>query len=524
MADGEDCDVVIIGAGPVGVTLALLLARQGVRVIAAEREPDIYPLPRAAHIDHEIVRIFQALGVADEIMATSRVARRYDFLTAGAELLLRFEMGAARTPSGWPASNMIHQPSIEGALRRALSRTASASLRSEWKFGGLEPSGEGVAAHFSTPDGPRTVRARYLVGCDGARSAVREARAIRFEDLAFDEPWLVIDAIVHDSARLPDVNLQICDPARPTTCVLMGEGRHRWEFMMKPDETPEQVTDDAFIAALLRPWDVEGAVTVERKAVYRFHALVADRWRDGPVLIAGDAAHQMPPFAGQGLCSGVRDAANLAWKLADIITRGARDALLDTYQPEREPNVRAIIDMALLMGRTVCIMDPVAAAARDARMLAERADGRAPGAAIHYPALRTGCILAGAPGAGEYFPQPWASGDHAPVRLDDALGDGAWLISRDAAAFAPPAGLVCASLADAPMAPFAADLRVWLARRGADAVLVRPDRYVFGAGSPDALISAWREARGADRVGGAPRPLAQGIAAANSAGAPTRRP
>ena len=490
MAENPACDVLIVGAGPVGVTLALLLAGEGVSVIVADKAPDIYPLPRAAHIDHEIVRVFQSLGVAEEIMATSRQAGRYDFLTAGGEVLMRFEMDGARTPSGWPASNMIHQPSIEAALRRRLAGMSSARLETGWTFRGFEETSESVTATFDTATGPKVVMAGYIVGCDGASSTVREACGAKFVDLKFDEPWLVVDALVLDEARLPTINLQICDPARPTTCVLMGEGRHRWEFMLKPGETAEEVQEDAFIENLLKPWNVEGAVTLERRAVYRFHALVADRWRIGRVLLAGDAAHQMPPFAGQGLCSGVRDAANLAWKLAAIRRGEASDALLDAYQPEREPNVRGIIDMALVMGRTVCITDPVAAAERDRAMLAQRAAGKGPGGGISYPPISAGCVLAGSPAAGEFFPQPW-SGESPPKRLDDVLGPGPWLISRNASP--GTSGKVrCAALTDPALAPFAADLAGWMDRRGVgEAVLVRPDRYVFGSGKPEDLVAAW---------------------------------
>ena len=496
MADSHDCEVLIVGAGPVGVTLAVQLALAGVRVIVADRAPEIYPLPRAAHIDHEIVRVFQSLGIAEEIMATSRQAGRYDFLTADRQLLMRFEMDAARTPSGWPASNMIHQPSIEAALRRRLAQLPAARLETGWTFETYEETPDGVSAVFATPQGRQTVTARYLAGCDGASSAVREACGAKFVDLQFDEPWLVVDALVQDASRLPDINLQICDPVRPTTCVLMGEGRHRWEFMLNPGESAAEVQTDAFIWALLAPWNVEGAVTLERRAVYRFHALVADRWRVGPVLLAGDAAHQMPPFAGQGLCSGVRDAANLPWKLAAILRGEAGAALLDAYQPEREPNVRAIIDMALLMGKTVCITDPVAAAERDRAMLAQRAAGKGPGGAVGYPPISAGCILAGSPAAGEFFPQPWSSAA-PPERLDDRLGPGPWLITRTPADLRDtPLRQAC--LGDPDMAPFAADLTGWMDRRGVgDAILIRPDRYVFGSGSPIDLVRAWTEALGA---------------------------
>ena len=490
-----DCDVLIIGAGPVGVTLALMLAREGQCVIAADRSEGIYPLPRAAHIDYEIVRVLQAVGAAEAVMASSRIASRYDFLTATGEVLLSFDSTGAKTSSGWPPSNMIHQPSLEAALRERLANADTAEIRNGWTLTGLEMSGAGVAAEFATAEGVRTVRARYLVGCDGARSTVRELAGIGLDDLQFDEPWLVIDTIVHDPSRLPDLNLQICDPARPTTCVQMGAGRHRWEFMMLPGETAEQVSDPAFIAERLKPWNVEGAVSFERSAVYRFHALVARDWRLARVFLAGDAAHQTPPFAGQGLCAGLRDAANLAWKLAAVLSGEAGDALLDSYQTEREPHVRAFIDLALMMGRTVCITDPAAAAARDAAMLAQRTEGKSPSQPLGAPPLTCGCLMAGSPGAGEVFPQPWTVDG---TRLDDVAGAGAWLITRTD--LGPAEGVNALSLDCASLQPFASDIASWLDKQGAEAVLVRPDRYVFGTGSAESLLESWSNATRARRT------------------------
>lgn len=477
-------DVAIIGAGPVGDTLALLLGQHGIRTLLADKSPEIYPLPRAAHIDHEIVRVFQQLGVAERVMAASRVAKQYDFLTADGQVLMRFEMHGS--PSGWPAANMIHQPSVEEILRDRMGDFPVIDLRTGWEMTQFERDDDGVVIAFETPEGPKRVQSRYLVGCDGASSKVRDLIGAALEDLDFDEPWLVIDTWVHDPARLPAVNLQICSPKRPTTCVLMGSGRHRWEFMLKPGEMADAALDDAFIAELLQPWDVDGAVSLERKAVYRFHALIARQWRDGPVFLAGDAAHQTPPFAGQGLCSGVRDAANLAWKLAAVIDDRASDRLLNSYTPERRPHVRAVIDLALMMGRTVCILDSDAAAARDRQMLAN--GGAQTDGGLAFPALRDGCVLEGTRGAGELFPQIWADG----AKWDDAVGPFAVLISREGAGRAD--GLHYVGLNDPAMQPFASGLSRWLDRHDAEAVLIRPDRYVFGTGHPDALFAAWKKA------------------------------
>lgn len=475
MAQGFDCDVLIAGGGPAGVTLAVLLARRGVRVIVAEKEAAIYPLPRAAHLDHETMRILQEAGVADAVMATSRRASRYDFLNAKGDLLMRFEGGDQTGPGGWPAANMIHQPSVEAELRKALAGYPNASLHNRWELQRFEDDGTGVTARIATPEGEKVLRARYLVGADGARSPVREACGIAFDDLNFEEPWLVVDVLVDDYSKLPTANLQICNPERPTTCVLMGEGRHRWEFMILPGETAEQVSDDAFVEKLLEPWNVKGAVRLERKAVYTFRARIAAQWRKGRVLLAGDAAHQTPPFAGQGMCSGLRDTANLAWKLAAVIGDGAPDALLDSYQPERAPNLRATIDMAIMMGKTVCITSKWGAFVRDMKFKLGRALGKLPDGPPAYPPISAGIIAAGTAGAGSYFPQPITADG---TRLDDVLGAGHWLIARD-------------DLAAPRLAPFADQLAGWMDKHAAQAVLVRPDRYVFGTGPAEQLTKAW---------------------------------
>ncbi len=492
MSADLDCDVIIVGAGPTGVTLGLLLAQAGVRTLVIDKEADIYPLPRAAHIDHETMRTFQSLHLTDAIAATCRTSERYDFLTVGGDVLMRFDGLDQTGPGGWPVGNMIHQPSIEAILRNAARNQPMFDLKTRCRFISYAEQRSHVVSTLGGADGEEIVRSRYLIGADGARSPVREAAGIELDDLRFDEEWLVIDTLVHDYNRLPKVNLQVCDPARPTTCVLMGSGRHRWEFMLKPGETAEQVLDEAFIANLLKPWNVEGAVTLERQVVYRFNAKVAKAWKKSRILLAGDAAHLTPPFAGQGLCAGIRDAANLSWKLTAIIRDNASEHLLDTYQTEREPHARALIQLAMMMGRTVCIADPEAAMARDAQMLAARAAGAPPPSALSPP-IGEGCVLKGSAQAGAYFPQPTTS-DNDVSRLDDALGPTAWLISStpDVTAPATPS-LQCVSTFDPALIRFRDTLEQWLRRHNSSAVLVRPDRYIFGVGDADTLARAWQE-------------------------------
>lgn len=489
--DAVDHDVLVSGLGPVGATLTGLLARRGLRVLAIDRETAPHPLPRAVHFDHEIMRIFQGLGVAGAVLDHARALPDYEFRAANGDVLIHLPP-QPETLSGWAMGYMFHQPGLETVLRAGLASTPNAEVRLGWRLERFEQSAHAVTATLATPQGERTVKARYIVGCDGASSLVREAIGGDLFSYGFDEPWLVIDALVTPESRVPAINLQICDPARPTTCVLSGPGRHRWEFMLLAGETPQAMMTDEAIAALLAPWNC-GPLEIERKAVYRFHGLVAQRWRAGRAFIAGDAAHQTPPFAGQGMCAGVRDAANLAWKLSAVLAGEADEALLDTYQVEREPHARAVIELAISMGRVVCTLDPEAAAARDAHMLGLREAGVSPLPPTTPPPLAGGCILAGSPGAGLLLPQPIAeTAGGRPWRMDDVMPDDAWLISKTPLQ-TPVVGARFISLDAEILAPFRAILAAWLEAQGAEAVLVRPDRYVFGTGTAAGLALTWSQ-------------------------------
>jgi len=476
-----DCDLLVIGLGPTGDILSILARMQGLTVIAIDREPAPYPLPRAAVFDHEIMRIFQMAGVADRIEPLCRVPDRYQFLTATGEVLLDFPI-SPEGPYGWAETYALHQPAVEQALRARLAEL-DVDIRLSTTLAGLRQDANSVTVETSGPSGPQTIRARFAVGCDGAWSSVREALGIVLSDYVFDEPWLVLDTIIEEPGDLPKVCQQICDPARPVTHLAMSGNRFRWEFMLKPGETPAEMVEDSRIRELLEPWDCADRVMIERKAVYRFHGLVADRWRVGRVFIAGDAAHQMPPFAGQGMCSGIRDAANLAWKLAISVHSDAPTDLLDSYQTEREPHVRSIIETAIAMGRVVCLIDEQAAAARNEQMLARKATGEQD-VSVQYPPLKGGVLLETA-AAGALFPQPIAG-----RRFDELLGLSGALVGRELPALdnLPLVGL---DLDSPALRPFAAEIDSWLAEHGASAVLIRPDRHVFGVGPPALLLQQW---------------------------------
>jgi len=484
-------DVLIVGLGPVGAVLAGLLAQWNVSVLAIDRETEIYRLPRAAHFDHEIMRIFQQLGIVDEIQSDIRPLSVYEFRNAVGEILMRFDNAGQRTVSGWPPSYMFHQPAVELALRRRLAGYSHVEVRTGTRLMDILTNNEsGICALLEDPNGHQgRVFARFLIGADGGASTVRRLIGVKLSDYGFEEPWLVIDAVCNDETGLPPYGLQICDPARPTTVMPMGPGRRRWEFMLLPGEEPEEMLEDEKIAALLERQAQPGQVEVVRKAVYEFHGLVAERWRRGSVLLAGDAAHQMPPFLGQGMCSGIRDAANLSWKLALTIKDRIDAGLLDTYQIEREPHVRDIIERAIEMGRVICTVDPEVAKNRDAAMLRSRQSGRSD-PLPRLPGIKQGFVTA-TPLAGELFLQPQARlRNGSKGRLDDLLGLEFWLISKT-----PVDSISMEHMTSLHLGRDLLDdgtIADWLEKAKADAVLVRPDRYVFGTGKAIDLVNELR--------------------------------
>jgi 3-(3-hydroxy-phenyl)propionate hydroxylase len=479
------CDVLVVGLGPCGDVLTGLLKTQGLSVIAIDREADIYPLPRAAVFDEEVMRIFQMIGASEEIAPLCRVPEGYQFLSAKGETLLAFPMRPGFGPYGWEATYALHQPGVERALRSRLN-ALGADVRLSTGLISFAQDNDGVTAEVEGPQGRYSINCKYIVGCDGAWSPVRETFGTTMFDYGFEEPWLVIDSIIEDGDDLPQIPCQICDPDQPTTFLRMSGPRYRWEFMLKPGDDDETFASDENVARLLAPWNVMHRIQIERRAIYRFHGLLANDWRKGRALIAGDAAHQMPPFAGQGMCSGIRDAGNLAWKLAAVVRGEASDALLDSYQLEREPHVRGIIETSVEMGKTVCVLDPNIAAARDAAMLADWNAGKRP-PMIPYPPLAEGCLMGGV-ASGELFIQPVIDGE----RMDYRLGDGPWLITKTNA----NSDVKQFVIGSEALGGFSTPLATWLDDHGADAVLVRPDRHVFGVGKATELVQAWREKLG----------------------------
>jgi 3-(3-hydroxy-phenyl)propionate hydroxylase len=442
-------DVAIVGCGPVGALLANLLGQAGLSVDIYDREREVYALPRAVHFDGEVMRIFQAAGLADRIAAATRPSpygARYEDASGRTLLVRRGTDGPG--PQGWSGSWYFHQPILEAILREGLARFPNVRVHLGHEVGSIDD-----------------LDARYVVGCDGARSLVRRAIGGRQIDLGLHQPWLVVDLLADpESPRtraLPLHSLQFCDPARPMTLVNVNGRRRRWEIMLMPGDDPERLTDPDIFWPMIARWLGPDDAQIERSAVYTFHSVVQEGWRRGRLLLAGDSCHQTPPFLGQGMCAGMRDAANLAWKLAAVLQDGAPDGLLDTYESERRPHVTEFIELAVRLGAVIQATDPAIVAERNRRFAAGTEIFDFPQAQ-----LGPGCRAEAPPPVGTIFPQPRLADGRL---MDDAIGQRFAVVGETT--------LLASLRPDAILLPGVG--QDWLAQHGLRAALLRPDRYIF---------------------------------------------
>ncbi len=505
------CDVAIIGYGPTGQMLSLLLGEKGYQVAVFERWPNLYPQPRAVHYDHEIARVFQAAGIAEALASVVEPGGVYEWRNARGETLLSYNW-SDQGVSGWPSSTMFSQPQLEAILDVKVKSLPTVTVYQGWAVEHVEQTQDAVQLqirkHTVTSSGELlpaedhlSVRGRYVIGADGANSFLRQHMHTSLTDLGFLFDWLVVDIIPHEPREWKPPNLQVCDPVRPTTVISGGKGRRRWEFMRLPGESVEDLNDSETAWQLLAPWDItpENA-TLERHALYTFKARWADSWRDGRFLLAGDAAHQTPPFAGQGLCAGVRDAVNLAWKLDLVLSGRAEERLLDTYTSERLPHVQGTIMFAVELGKVICISDPEEARMRDERLLAARQQSTQGGVPLPLFLPGPGLFLEGDPLAGHLFLQREVARDGSRGLFDDLIGGGFCLISTvgdpaehlspdDKAFFTSIGGhLVSLRSSADEHAGHVIDISGayldWFAAKNCAVVLTRPDFTIYGT-APD---------------------------------------
>ncbi|MBE1549615.1 2-polyprenyl-6-methoxyphenol hydroxylase-like FAD-dependent oxidoreductase [Mycobacterium sp. OAS707] len=490
-------DVVVVGAGPVGLALGRMLGLQGHDVLILERWPQPYPLPRAVHFDDEIGRVFQAMGLSAEIKAISDpVPDFYEWRNAAGDALVRIDWSGTG-PCGWPTASFFSQPELERTLASAVERMPNVTLHRGATVVDVDDRGTDVKVTFQANERQTVdVYSRFVIGCDGANSFVRDRMGATSHDLGFFFDWLIVDTIPLDQQEWSPMNWQLCDPARPTTVVSGGPGRRRWEFMRLPGEDLEvlNTTDRAW--ELLRPWGRTPENTrLERHAVYSFAARWADRWNSGRLAIAGDAAHLMPPFAGQGMCSGLRDAANISWKLDRVLRGKSARALLDSYTSERSIHLQHAITMSVELGKVICVLDDAQATERDQRMIAAGADPRRVLPVTALPVLGPGVTADGidhAPLRGTLLPQFPVAHQGRVDLLDNATGPSALLlIHGDDASVAglsmdllQGSGVQVMTIAETG-SPDLVDQNhcwtEWFNHNEVECVLVRPDRYIFGA-------------------------------------------
>jgi 2-polyprenyl-6-methoxyphenol hydroxylase-like FAD-dependent oxidoreductase len=428
---GTDFDVVQIGYGPVGQAFAALAGKSGCKIGVYERYPTLYGLPRAGHIDHEIMRILQSIGCATTVERDALRSNKYEWRNNAGQVLLDFEWNADGI-SGWASDYLIFQPDLESALDGIVRSMPNVSVNLGWEAAGIIQHPDHVqltVRDTADPNVTRTVTARYLIAADGGSSFARKALGVDWRDLGFSQPWLVVDFREKRALSLPFENGQICDPSRPMCLFQLGKTHRRFSYMVLPGEEEwAKQPDTAW--SLVRRWVGPDDVELIRQATYVFESKLLDNWKVGRVIFAGDSAHVMPPFMGQGMCSGIRDAANLAWKLALVLDGQSSDELLDSYCSERKPHVADLIRLSVDVGRISCTTNVEEARKRDEALLA----GKKPVAPL-FPGLVDGILMSGANAVeaalvGRLGPQGRIEMEGKAGRADDVLGHGWQLISR----------------------------------------------------------------------------------------------
>lgn len=463
-------DVAIIGAGPVGTTLANFLGLLGISTVILEREEKGYHLPRAVACDDEIMRIFQAAGLAQKVGAVMEPGLGALFVDALGRTLVHWRRPQERNENGYFANYRFHQPRLEQVLRDGLERFDCVDLIWGWDAKGFVQTPDHVEISGDQSGQPQLVRAKYLVGADGGRSFTREALGIQNEDLGFHEPWLIVDVILNEEDPDQDRNTNhFCGGKRMGSKIFVGLDRKRWEFRLNPGDDPETIGRPEKVWPMLEEWITPDEGQLERTTVYTFHSTIAEAWRAGRVFIAGDAAHQTPPFMGQGMCAGIRDANSLAWKLAAVLRGQAPDALLDTYETERKPHVRKYIELTIDLGHLInrtsdeISGDLVSKREAGGQQLAQLRPLIGPGLSAGETGLRgkvfpqfRATSAKNSDDQSGYHPTLYVSGEVPPEWAEQFAGTGVNLRQADR------------------------EIKGWLELAGAAGVLVRPDRAVLG--------------------------------------------
>jgi 2-polyprenyl-6-methoxyphenol hydroxylase-like FAD-dependent oxidoreductase len=498
-SERHECDVLIAGAGPVGQVLALLLAQQGLRVSIVERWAQPYPLPRAVAIAHDVLRVLRQLDLGEELSLLiepwGHEGQRFSFVDSAGETLM--ESGyPLESDSGFGQMSGFSQPDLEELLEKRVRAEPRIEQFRGFSLEELSVDESGVTAGILPHTGTalihngrkRTVRAAFAVGCDGANSTVRSLLGVAMTDLGFDRDWLVVDVLPHTPPTWLPYASQRLGPARPTTLVPAGPGRRRWEFMIMPTDGQDDIDTDENVWLLLKPWEIHpGNAELVRHALYTFRARWADEWRSGRVVLAGDAAHQMPPFLGQGFNSGIRDAANLAWRLALLVNGKGKDSLLD-YVTERRAQVSEIVEATVALGGVICMLDPEQTAERDVQLRSRGAQGTQQ---VITDWTLSGGTLRDDPVGGKLGLQATVGTPTRPALFDDVVPPPGFVLlgrDRDPAGLLSPAqratwrqfGGRSVHFGPGGLTDAEGKYASWFDRLNTSVVLVRPDFQVFG--------------------------------------------
>ena len=358
----KEFDVTIVGLGPAGGTLANLLAMHDFSILILDREKNFYPLPRAVHFDDEIMRVFQTIGITKEFLKHTIINKGTKFVNSKDKVILDWPRPKKITENGWYPSYRFHQPDLEKKLRKKLKNYKKVSIEQNSEVIKIKNSKNHVDTTYLNINNHKEhlVRSKYVIGCDGANSITRKQMKTKMDNLGFTQKWAVVDLILKKKKNnLPDRTIQYSNPKQPATyCRNVGR-RRRWEFAIKKNHSDKKVLSENYIWNFLKPWLNKSEAIIERKTIYTFESAIARKWRKGRVFIAGDAAHLMPPFMGQGMCAGIRDASNLAWKIANCIRNKFDEKLLNTYQSERSLNVKEYIETTMRMGEFVNAVESI---------------------------------------------------------------------------------------------------------------------------------------------------------------------
>ena len=514
MSDAKplEAQVSIVGAGPVGILLAILLGQRGHQVVLVDRWLSIYDRPRAVTMDAEVARILATFGIdCDTDPAFENHKELYYWKNAKLEDLQIVDWESL-APSGWHVTYWFNQPELETRLMSIAQSLETVNVLRGWQAINLENGPDMVTLDLrQTPEvlgaagETRSVRSQYVVGADGANSFVRDALGMPMIDKGYFFDWLILDMIPDAGYEMSPAQWQLCDPRRPTTLVPGGPGRRRWEFMVLPNENVLEIAKPEVAWQLLEPWGLNPQnAKLERSAVYKFQARWAEKWRSGRCMIAGDAAHLMPPFAGEGMCAGLRDAVALGWRLGAVLDGTLADAVLDSYESERKPHAKHYIEFSQQLGDIICIVDPEKAAERDRIMMEDLAARNHQAITGDHVKLGSGIWCEATAGAGEISAQGIVEYQGQTDRFDQAVGQGWFILALNAnghdlltepqfEVFTHLGGRILsigAVGAGCDVLDIEGFYAGWMAELVAKYIIIRPDFYVAASAETAAELSA----------------------------------